>query len=62
MKIMATSCSHMTMAVATPQPAPPIAGMPNPPYTNRKLSGSFSARPPKDTAIDGTVHDSPSQR
>ena len=35
---------HAMTAVASAQPGPPIAGMPNPPKMNSALSGSFSAR------------------
>ncbi|MNT54316.1 hypothetical protein D3C72_1914730 [compost metagenome] len=31
---------------ARPQPGPPIAGTPRPPWINQALSGTFSARPP----------------
>jgi hypothetical protein len=43
---------------ARPQPGPPKAGTPRPPWMNQALSGTFSASPPICSTVTMTGRDS----
>ena len=59
---MDAAMNQNRMAVATPQPAAPMAGSPNLPNTKMMLSGTLSASPTNPATMAGRVLPWPSRK